>query len=137
MTTVSAGGGSMKDIRIERWAHTLINYTLFMKAGDVLAIYATPLAAALVEAVYCEALRAGAQPIAIIDLENLEAILLHEGNDSQLTFPSPVLDILAEKVDAQLSIASRSNPKALSGAAPARMAKRREAFGAMTKLRRS
>ena len=52
----------MQDIRIERWAHTLVNYSLYIKAGETVAIYATPLAAPLVEAVYREVLRVGAHP---------------------------------------------------------------------------
>ncbi len=49
----------MQDIRIERWAHTLVHYSLYVKAGDTVAMLATPLAAPLVEAVYREVLRVG------------------------------------------------------------------------------
>ena len=44
----------MQDIRIERWAHTLVHYCLYVKAGETVAIRATPLAALLVEAVFQE-----------------------------------------------------------------------------------
>ena len=50
----------MRDIRIERWARTLVHYSLSLKTGENFAIHATPLAEPLVEAVYREALRAGA-----------------------------------------------------------------------------
>src|SRR6266852_7292486 len=119
---------SMQDIRIERWAHTLIHYSLSIKAGETIAIHATPLAAPLVEAVYREILRTGAHPVPLIDLENLEEILLRQGSDTQLTKISPVSSALVESVDARLSIGSRSNPKALSGVEPARTAKRRRAL---------
>ncbi|HAE84775.1 MAG TPA: aminopeptidase, partial [Ktedonobacter sp.] len=49
----------MQDIRIERWARTLVHYSLYIKAGDTVAIHATPLAAPLVEAVYRELLSVG------------------------------------------------------------------------------
>src|SRR5216683_1568242 len=75
----------MQDIRIERWAHTLVHYSLYVKPGETVAIRATPLAAPLVEAVYREVLRVGAQPLPLIELENLEEILLRQGNDAQLT----------------------------------------------------
>jgi aminopeptidase len=126
----------MQDIRIERWAHTLVNYSLYVKAGETVAIYATPLAAPLVEAVYRELLRVGAHPLPLIDLENLEEIMLQEGNNTQLTWQSPVSSVLAETVDAQLSIASRSNTKALSSVEPARVARRRMAYRELAKVRR-
>ena len=118
----------MQDIRIERWAHTLIHYSLSVKAGETIAIHATPLAAPLVEAVYREILRTDAHPVPLIDLENLEEILLRQGSDAQLTKISPVSSALVESVDARLSIGSRSNTKALSGVEPARTSKRRRAL---------
>src|SRR5258708_28445003 len=102
----------MHDIRIERWAHALIHYWLYVKAGETVVIRATPLAAPLVEAVYGELLRAGAYPLPLIELENLDEILLHEGDNDQLARPSPVMAALAEQIDAQLTIGSKSNTKA-------------------------
>src|SRR5437588_235565 len=87
---------NMQDIRIERWAHTLIHYSLSVKAGETIAIHATPLAAPLVEAVYREILRTGAHPVPLIDLENLEEILLRQGSDAQLTKISPVSSALVD-----------------------------------------
>ncbi|GAC1459992.1 MAG: aminopeptidase [Ktedonobacteraceae bacterium] len=120
----------MHDIRIERWARTLVNYSLYVKAGDIVTINATPAAAPLVEAVYREVLRVGAHPVPQITLESLHEILLREGNDAQLTLPSPTATALAEYVNAQLTIYSSSNTKALSGIAPERSALRRKALAA-------
>ena len=53
----------MQDIRLERWAHTLVHYSLYLKPGETVAIRTTPLAAPLVEAVYREVLHAGAHPL--------------------------------------------------------------------------
>jgi aminopeptidase len=126
----------MHDIRIERWAHTLVHYCLYVKAGETVVIRATPLAAPLVEAVYSELLHAGAYPLPLIELENLEEMLLHEGNNDQLVRPSPVMAALAEQIDAQLTIGSRSNTKALSGVEPARVAKRRQANQSISRILR-
>jgi aminopeptidase len=117
----------MQDIRIERWAHTLVHYCLYVQAGETVAIRATPLAAPLVEAVYRELLHMGAYPLPLIELESFEEILLKEGNDNQLSMPHPVLHRMAEHIHAQLSIGSKSNTKALSGVEPSRLAKRRQA----------
>jgi aminopeptidase len=117
----------MHDIRIERWAHTLVHYCLYVKAGETVVIRATPLAAPLVEAVYSELIHIGAYPLPLIELENLDEILLREGNNDQLTRPSPIMTALADHIDAQLTINSKSNSRALSGVEPSRVAKRRQA----------
>jgi aminopeptidase len=117
----------MRDIRIKRWAHTLVHYSLSVKPGDLVAIYGTSLAAPLIEAVYHEILEVGAHPLPVIELESLEEILLKEGNDEQLTMPSPISEALSQRIDARLYISSRSNPKALSSVSPSHMALRREA----------
>ncbi len=118
----------MHDIRIDRWAHTLVHYSLYIKPEDVVAIHATPLAAPLVEAVYREVLRVGAYPLPMINLDHLDEILLLEGNDAQLTQSSPFQDVMAEKVTARLSISSSSNTKALTAISPARMSLRQKSF---------
>src|SRR2546430_4657128 len=89
----------MQDIRIERWAHTLVDYCLYVKAGETVAIRATPLASPLVEAVFHELLRVGAYPLPLIELESFEEMLLKEGNDNQLSKPHPVLRKMAEDID--------------------------------------
>ena len=117
----------MQDMRIERWAHTLVHYCLYVEPGETVAIRATPLAAPLVEAVYRELLRVGAYPLPLIELESLEEILVREGNDGQLAMPHPLLNVMAEEVSAQLLIGSTSNTRSMSGIEPARIAKRRQA----------
>src|SRR5215813_1722164 len=104
----------MFDTRIERWAHTLVHYCLYLQPGDILAIHATPLATPLIEAVYRETLHVGANPVPVILLEHLDEILLLEGSDEQLTTPSPIAKLLAEQATARLYISSSSNPKALN-----------------------
>lgn len=118
----------MHDIRIERWAHTLVHYCLSLQKGDILAIHATPLAAPLIKAVYRETLRVGAQPVPVIQLEGLDEILLREGSDEQLLTPSPVAMTLAQQATARLTIYSSSNPKALTNIDPERSAKHRQAL---------
>src|SRR5258708_35801846 len=124
----------MQDIHIERWANSLVHYCLSVQAGETVAIRATPLAAPLVEAVYRELVCVGAYPLPIIDLESLEEILLQEGNDSQLSRPHPVLQMMAEHISAQLTIGSKGNTRSMSGVGPARLAKRRQRLQSVTRV---
>jgi aminopeptidase len=118
----------MQDIRIQRWAHTLVHYSLAVQPGNLVSIHATPAAAPLVEAVYEEILHAGGHPLPQIDLENLEETLLREGNNEQIGFISPVASLLSEQVDARLVIGSRMNTRTLNNIDPARSALRRRAY---------
>ena len=79
----------MRDIRLERWAHTLVHYCLYLKEGDTAVISSTPLAAPLIEAVYSEVLHVGAYPVVLLGLESLDEIFLREGNETQLAKVSP------------------------------------------------
>ncbi|MGB8346807.1 MAG: aminopeptidase [Ktedonobacteraceae bacterium] len=124
----------MYDVRIERWAHTLVHYCLYVKPGETVAIYTTPLAAPLLEAVYRELLHVGAYPLPMLDLGYLDEILLREGNDEQLKWISPLALTAAETIDARLYIGSQSNTKALSGVDPARAALRREAQRSLSRI---
>jgi aminopeptidase len=118
----------MHDIRIERWAHTLVHYCLSLQAGENVAIRATPLAEPLIEAVYREVLRVGANPIPFIDLENLDEILLQEGSDSQMERSYQLLSAIAPQIDAQLTIKSAGNTKALAQIDPAQSARHSQAY---------
>jgi len=126
----------MHDIRIERWARTLVHYSLDAKAGETVSIKATPLAEPLVGAIYRELLHVGATPLVLVELESLEEILLREGSDEQLRMASPLLALAAHRVDAQLTIASKSNTKDLSGIKPERIARRREANSKVARVLR-
>jgi len=128
---VSIPSGSwciMHDIRIERWAHTLVHYCLSLQAGENVSIRATPLAAPLIEAVYREVLRTGANPIPLVELESLDEILLQEGTDSQMERSYQLLSALSPQIDAQLIIKSSANTKALAHVDPAQSARRSKAY---------
>lgn len=111
----------MQDIRIERWAHTIVHYCLGLKAGQKLSINANPVAAPLIAAVYRETLRVGATPIVFLGLEELSEILLQEASDEQLASVQIVQRELGPHIDARLSIKSDSNTKALTNIDPARL----------------
>jgi aminopeptidase len=119
----------MGDIRIERWAHTLVHYCLSVKEGENVTIRSTPLAAPLVEAVYREVLRVGAHPIPLLHLPHLDEILLQEGNTSQFERAFQLQEAIAPRVDAQLTIKSEENTKALMHIPAARSAELDRAAG--------
>lgn len=123
----------MHDIRLDRWAHTLVHYCLAIQEGDNVAIRSTPLAAPLVEAVYREILRAGGNPIPLVDLEHLGEILLQEASARQIERSYQLLEAINPCIDAQLFIKSENNTRSLNNINPAQSALRNQIYG---KIRR-
>lgn len=85
----------MNDPRHQKLAQVLVHYSLKIKAGDKVAIWAPILAAPLARAVYREALHAGAHPAVRLMLGNnpgsfafdgLTELKLSEGSLDQIRF---------------------------------------------------
>lgn len=124
----------MHDIRIDRWAHTLVHYCLSLKEDDNVSIHATSLAAPLVEAVYREILRVGANPLPFVTLEHLDEILLQEASSRQVEQSFQLVNAIAPRLDARLSILSDGNTKALTNVNPQRSAERSQAYAKVRAL---
>jgi aminopeptidase len=121
----------MHDIRLERWAHTLVHYCLSVKEGENVAIYATPLSAPLVEAVYREILRVGANPVSQISLDNLEEIFLQEATPGQIERSYEISSAITTRIDARLSIKSSENTQSLANIDPIQSSRQRQTFARM------
>lgn len=112
----------MTDIRLQRMARVLVNYSLGVKQGDRLAINAEPSAIPLVREVVREALRAGAFPEPFIGVPGMQEIVLKEGSDEQLAYIRPAQRMIVEEYETWLNILSSENTKDLDGVDPERMA---------------
>ncbi|MTI96701.1 MAG: aminopeptidase [Firmicutes bacterium] len=117
----------MTDPRIEKLAKLLVNYSLGIEKGQHLMIRSTALAEPLVEAVYKQAILAGAHVSTNIGLANLQEIFYKHASDEQLEYLQPLQEFVTENFDAFLAIGADFNTKALAGVDPARIAKNRKA----------
>ncbi len=113
----------LTDPRVTKLAKLLTHYSIGLREGDLFVIRATPAAAPLIEACYREALGLGAHPHVDLRLPGLEEIYYRTASDAELDFVSPITRFYTERFDAQLSILSDVNTRALSGVDPARMAR--------------
>ncbi len=125
----------MADIRTERLAKLLINYSLGIKEGDRLVIYGLAVTEPLIEAVYREAIEAGAMVRPVINLPNLSYHLYNLANDKQLDFIWDIDKRIVEEADAMLYIQGANNTRSLSGADPAKVARAQKASGPIFKRR--
>jgi len=112
----------MTDVRVERLARLIVDYSVGIKPGDQVVLRASPDAAPLILELYREAIGRGAHVLPMIDMPGLRPILLKEGNDEQLQYLSPIAKRVIDTFDVQLSIYSQSNTREMSGVDPARQA---------------
>jgi len=104
----------MKDVRIEKLAGVLVNYSVEIKKNDLVVIQGAPVAEALIAALYEAVLRAGGHPHVRMGPNVLAELILKYGSDEQLKFVSPLALHDIEKIDARIAIWAEVNTKALS-----------------------
>lgn len=122
------------DVRVQKLAHLLINYSLQLKKGQLLKIQAEYVSLPLVTAAYEEALKVGAHPFVQITLPPCDERLIKHGSDEQLQFQSPMLLPESRTIDALLVIWGSENVSYLNGTDPKRQALKQKARGPYLKV---
>jgi len=123
----------MADRRIERLADVLVNYSVAIQPGDKVLIQGDAPAAALILAVYEQALRAGGHPLVMPILPGMDEILYRVASEAQLQHVSEPMKLIAETYDAHIRIAADLNTKELSGVDPQKMVVERRAQAGLMK----
>ncbi len=117
----------MEDVRIDRLARLLVEYSLGVKEGDIVIIRATTLAEPAVRACFREVLKRGAHPMVRLSFEGQNYLFYSLAQDAQLTFVSEIDRVTARNVNGLIAFLSEPNTKELTNVDPARMAKARAA----------
>jgi aminopeptidase len=110
----------MRDPRVDRLAELVIGYSLGLKEGQVVRIDGEESTLPLVTALYRAALGRGALPYVKVSPAGLDAIMLAEGNDDQLSHIPEAERSQSDDLDAWVTIWSSSNTRALTRANPDR-----------------
>lgn len=121
----------MTDLRVERLAHLLVDYSVDVQPGDRVAILAAPVATPLILAVYERVLKRGGFPDLGLTLPGLEEIFFRQASAEQLADISPVRKLFFEEYDGLISIRSETNTRELSGVDPVRQVERQKALAPM------
>ena len=108
------------DLRIARLAQLLVEYCISVRPGDWVLVRADLLGLPLVEQVMEQVLVAGGHPTVQLQAETLDEIVLKRASDEQLRRLSPLDELLAERVDARITIRAPGNTRAFSGIDPDR-----------------
>lgn len=105
---------------MDRWAGVLVNYSVGVQPGDVVAVSGGTAAEPLLRAVYRQVVAAGGSPVLMPSLSGVHTALLAEGTDEQLRYVSPIERFAAEIADASIAIGAETNTKSNSAIDPAR-----------------
>jgi aminopeptidase len=105
---------------LERWARTLVEFSVKVKPGQTVAINGGVAAEPLMRAVYKEVIRAGGYPVVFPGFSGLNAELIKHGTDDQLEFITPIETFIRTQADVVVSIMAETNTKAMATVAPER-----------------
>ncbi len=119
----------MSDLRLERLAHLLVQYSLEVKPGDWVGITGDVAVLPLLRALHRAILQAGGHPSIIMSDEAMEFTLLREGSDEQLTWADPMTARFIESANGYIRVAGVPNPRAKTNIDPARIQKQQLAQG--------
>ncbi len=111
----------MTDLRIEKLADVLVNYSVAVRPGDKVMVQGDVLAAPLLRTVYAKVLQAGGHPLMLASLPGTEELLFRYASDEQLQHVPEPLQLVIETYDVRISVRGAANTKALSSVDPAKM----------------
>ncbi len=113
----------MADLKLNKYAELLVNYSLEVKKGDQVLIQGEDVSKDLIKEVYKEVLKNGGHPLVITKFEEQEELFYKYASEEQLDYSAPFTKYLMENVDASLRILGHNNTKNLAGVDPEKIKK--------------
>ena len=108
----------MRDPRLEKLADVLVNYSVGVKADQLVRISGPPVAQPLVVEIYRKVLAAGGHSLVRLMPDEIEELFLKHASEAQLKFLNPVQVFEYDRIDASIGIWGEENTKALSNVDP-------------------
>jgi len=111
----------MTDIRIEKLADLLVDYSTAVRPGDKVVITGEAIAEPLLKAIYKHVLRAGGHPTMMVDLPGFDEVFFRSASVEQLQHVPEPFKLIMETYDVRIAIIAEENTKTLSGIDPAKI----------------
>lgn len=111
----------MGDIRTERVADVLVNYSLKVKKGDRVVILGNNYSQPLVKEIYRLALRRGAFVDVYADLPEMDSVFFEEAGTEQLLWTSERAKIIYGKYNKLMVVRGEDNTRGLTGVSSRKM----------------
>ena len=104
----------MADLRLEKLADLLVNYSVAVKPGDKVAITGENITTPLINALYAKVLQAGGHPIVMPRSMDTQELLYRYGSKEQIEYVHELHRTITEKYDVRIVVLGGENSKALS-----------------------
>jgi len=129
----------MTDVRIEKLADLLVNYSVEVRKGDKVVIEGSAIAQPLLKAVYASVLQAGGNPLMMMQPEGVDEVFYKYASDEQLQHVPPPDKLVMDTYDVRIFIWGIENTKAMTNVDPAKAVLRSRARRELmqTAMRRS
>jgi len=111
---------SVRDERIDKLARVLVDYSIEAGEGDQVVISGEVGAGPLIQALYTRLLQVGATPVPQVSLPGMQEIFFEHAQGIHYEEIPPITRALYENADAQISIISPANTRALANVDPSR-----------------
>ena len=118
----------MVDVRVEKLADLLVNYSVAVKQGDKVAIQGENITTPLINAVYKKVLQSGGHPIVIPRSMDTAEMLYRYGSREQIEYVHEVQRIVMQNYDVRIVIIGAENSKALSNVPPDKVVWHEQAY---------
>ncbi|MEM7033079.1 MAG: aminopeptidase [Chloroflexota bacterium] len=124
------------DIRTQKMAEVIINYSTAVQAGERVLLRGTsPAAEPLVQALYQETLKVGGHPFPYIQLRDGDVLAMEATDDSDLlSAVNPMLKLMYDTSDVVIRIEASENLRALSGYPQSLQAARAQSWSALIQV---
>ena len=117
----------MGDIRLERLAKLLVNYSTEVQPGEWVGILGDVMALPALREVYKAVLEAGGLPTLMVNDEQMHRTLLRDGSDSQIEWLDPMHSLYYEQADVYIRVGATENTRAMTGISAKRVQQERAA----------
>ena len=121
----------MRDIRIEKMAHILIDYSTNVQPGDRVGIVATVLAEPLVRALYELTLDRGGLPHLLLDFVGQDESFYAHAREEHLDFVPLFHKMAFEQFEVLIKVRSDANTRALSNVDSQRQSRRQKGLASL------
>ncbi|MCB9452027.1 MAG: aminopeptidase [Anaerolineaceae bacterium] len=109
------------DVRIQRLANVLVNYSTTVQPGEWVGILGDVAALPALRAVFDEVLRAGGNPAVMLSDDYMMRSFLRDASDDQIAWLDPSQTVYYEQADVYIRVTAQTNTRALTSIPGARM----------------
>lgn len=110
----------MRDVRLEKLAQVLVDYSIEAGEGDQVLLSAEVGAEPLVRELYARLLRVGAFPVVQVSLPGMQELFFEHARDVHYEEIPSIRRTMYEEADALINVMAPSNTRALANVDPAR-----------------